>query len=218
MAVTVDPAEIGAAFRRSLAGATRSKRPFEHWLLRDAIAPATIKTVLDLPIPAPEYRPTQGKRETNNASRSYLTPATRACFPLWDALAGAFQAPETVRALESTCAAQLAGTALRIEYTQDIDGFWLEPHTDIAVKRITILLYLSETPDGGTDLFDGQFRPVGQAPAGPGRGLIFVPGSDTWHGFLPRPFPGVRRSLIINYVSDEWRARHELAFPDQPVG
>jgi hypothetical protein len=27
----------------------------------------------------------------------------------------------------------------------------------------------------------------------------------------------VRRTLIVNYVGDEWRARNELAFPDQPV-
>ncbi len=28
---------------------------------------------------------------------------------------------------------------------------------------------------------------------------------------------GVRKSLIINYVTNEWRAREQLAFPDRPV-
>ena len=41
---------------------------------------------------------------------------------------------------------------------------------------------------------------------------------DTWHGFLPRQIDGVRRSLIVNYVTSEWRNRHELAYPDKPVG
>ena len=36
-------------------------------------------------------------------------------------------------------------------------------------------------------------------------------------GFTPRAIRGVRRSLIVNYVKPEWRARHELAFPDQVV-
>ena len=49
-------------------------------------------------------------------------------------------------------------------------------------------------------------------------GFSFVPGRDTWHGFDKRPIRGVRRSVIINYVKPEWRARHELAYPDQPVG
>jgi hypothetical protein len=27
----------------------------------------------------------------------------------------------------------------------------------------------------------------------------------------------VRKSVIINYVTNEWRAREQLAFPDQPI-
>jgi hypothetical protein len=45
-----------------------------------------------------------------------------------------------------------------------------------------------------------------------------VPGADTWHGFRRRPIAGIRRSLIVNYVKSEWRSRHELAFPDRPIG
>ena len=29
---------------------------------------------------------------------------------------------------------------------------------------------------------------------------------------------GIRRSLIVSYVTGEWRNRHELAWPDVPVG
>jgi len=27
----------------------------------------------------------------------------------------------------------------------------------------------------------------------------------------------VRKSVIINYVTNEWKAREQLAFPDRPV-
>ncbi len=47
--------------------------------------------------------------------------------------------------------------------------------------------------------------------------MIFVPGSDTWHGFEKRPIAGVRRSVILNYVTDEWRAREQLSYPEAPV-
>ncbi len=48
-------------------------------------------------------------------------------------------------------------------------------------------------------------------------GLIFVPGADTWHAFDPRPIPGVRKSLIVNYVTPDWRERSQLAFPETPI-
>ena len=41
--------------------------------------------------------------------------------------------------------------------------------------------------------------------------MIFIPGDDTWHGFIKRPIKGVRRSLIVNYVTGAWRDRYELA-------
>ena len=49
------------------------------------------------------------------------------------------------------------------------------------------------------------------APFEPNHGLIFIPGADTWHGFLKRPIRGVRRSLIVNYVGHDWRERWQLA-------
>jgi hypothetical protein len=44
-----------------------------------------------------------------------------------------------------------------------------------------------------------------------------VPANDTYHGFERRIIPGVRRSLIVNYVGPEWRSRQELAYPDQSI-
>lgn len=216
-ALSASSAHAAGAFARALATAKRQERPFRHWLLKEALDAATMQAFLAAPIPAPEIVPTQGRRETNNGSRVYVTPATRRRHSGWNDLAAAFQAPETLDLLETVCEARLRDTYLRIEYCQDVDGFWLEPHTDIAVKRITILVYLSGDAGDGTDLFHADMSPAGRAPFAPGLGLIFVPASDTWHGYLPRPIRGVRRSLIINYVSAEWRARYELAFPDRPA-
>ena len=47
--------------------------------------------------------------------------------------------------------------------------------------------------------------------------LVFVPGTDTWHGLAQRPITGVRKSVIMNYVTDQWRAREQLAYPTTPV-
>jgi hypothetical protein len=47
--------------------------------------------------------------------------------------------------------------------------------------------------------------------------MVFVPSNGTFHGFEKRPIKGVRISVIINYVTNEWRAREQLSFPDQPI-
>jgi hypothetical protein len=83
-----------------------------------------------------------------------------------------------------------------------------------------MLVYLSDDAAAtgwGTDIYDAAKRHLGAAPCGFDKGLIFVPGADTWHGFEKRRIDGVRKSLIVNYVKPEWRARHELAYPDDPV-
>jgi hypothetical protein len=47
--------------------------------------------------------------------------------------------------------------------------------------------------------------------------LIFVPSNNTYHGFEQRRIDGVRKSLVINYVTNEWRAREQLAYPNTPI-
>ncbi|MGN6517140.1 MAG: 2OG-Fe(II) oxygenase, partial [Rhizomicrobium sp.] len=109
---------------------------------------------------------------------------------------------------------------LRIEYCQDMAGFYLEPHTDVGAKLVTMMIHLSREPGSenwGTDLYRPGGAHACRIRSAFNSGYLFVPGSDTWHGFEPRAISGVRRSLIVNYVKPEWRSRHELAFPYTPV-
>jgi hypothetical protein len=102
---------------------------------------------------------------------------------------------------------------LRIEYTIDSTGFWLEPHTDIGVKNLTIFIYMSKDEDSeswGTDLYYDADRHWGKIASKSNRSFIFVPSDVTWHGFEQRQLRGVRKNLIINYVTNEWRNKHEL--------
>jgi hypothetical protein len=68
-----------------------------------------------------------------------------------------------------------------------------------------------ELANSGTDVYDSNHRRVATAPFGKGKGLIFVPAKNTWHGFSRRPIRGVRKSLIVNFVTPEWRDTYELA-------
>jgi hypothetical protein len=125
-----------------------------------------------------------------------------------------------VRAIESFFDADLDGTFLRLEYAQDLTGFWLEPHTDLGVKRITLLIYISDDPahgDMGTDIYNADKTHAKRSPFAPNMAMAFVPGDNTYHGFEKREIPGVRKSLILNYVTTEWRDREQLCFPEETV-
>ncbi|OJW25250.1 MAG: hypothetical protein BGO51_27930 [Rhodospirillales bacterium 69-11] len=214
----VDPA--GSHIRHAIRAAQRVDTPYPYWLPRDVLPADLCRAVVALPLTGKPLGESQGKRETHNAHRIFVSAETRREFPACDALAEAFQDEATVALLQDRTGARLAGGYLRIECCLDTDGFWLEPHTDIGAKLFTMLVYLSEHPDAadwGTDIMDAQGHVLARAPGTFNDGLIFIPGSDTWHGFEKRPIRGIRRSLIVNYVKPEWRSRGELAFPETPV-
>lgn len=206
---------------RSLAATREISAPFRHWCPRGMLDEPSAQALAHMPLELPRYRDfSQGRRETNNATRLFFAPDHQADNPTIRNLAEAMQSPKTVAAWEGLCGISLSNTHLRIEYCRDVDGFWLEPHTDIGAKRITVLIYLSTDEDGetlGTDVYDCDRRWIARTPGDFNCGLVFTPSADSWHGFEKRPIKGVRRTLMLNYVGVEWRARHELCFPDRPV-
>ena len=203
-----------------IARARLRSTPYRHWLLESALPPLMAHRLAELPVPVAHVGDTKGRRETNNSSRVFLSPAFQHRHAVAAEFAAGFQDPANVAALATLTGAPLAGGYLRIEFCQDTDGFWLEPHTDIGAKLYTMLFYLSDVPQAegwGTDIYESPDKHLGAASGAFNNGLIFVPGTDTWHGFRPRRIDGVRKSIIVNYVKDEWRARGELAFPESPV-
>ena len=210
-----------AVFLRALHNARVCSRPYRHWLLAETLAPDVASGLKDWPHPAPEVACASGRREENNATRRYVDAEAVATFAPARALAETLQDGETVSTLEAVCDVDLSGTCLRIEYAQDREGFWLEPHTDIGVKAFTMFIYLAEAgqrEDWGTDIYADPKTHAKRLDFADNAAMIFIPAHDTWHGFEPRPMNGVRRSLIVNYVTREWRNRHELVYPDVPIG
>ena len=213
-------AEIAGHFRNSLTQATRNESPYTHWKLREVLPESVCTGILTLPIAPPLLGHTDGTRGTYNDQRTFLNPALRAKYPTCEALAAALQEPATAKLLARTCDIDVEGAYVRIEYMQDLDGSWLEPHHDIPEKLFSMVIYLFVGPDShywGTDIYDSEKRWVSRSSGEFNSGTIFVPGENTWHGFEPRKIDGVRRLMEINYVRPNWRRREQLAFPDQPV-
>ncbi|MDX2202445.1 MAG: 2OG-Fe(II) oxygenase [Hyphomicrobiaceae bacterium] len=200
----------------ALRSARHVREPFNYWLLQDVLPTPVCDAIAGLPYAPPSGAVFDGRREANNSTRVYFSPENQRQHEVMQGVADAFRAPDTRRTIETLTGTDLSKGSLRIEYCQDIDGFWLEPHLDISVKLFTMLVYLSDDPalrDAGTDIYDAspEHKLVASAPYEKNKGLIFIPGTDTWHGFTRRPIRGVRKSIIINYVTPDWRARDELA-------
>lgn len=204
----------------SFKAATRFGEPYTHWNASGVLPHEAVQQICDLPFAAPDLAGISGKREIHNATRTYFDADNQKRFSVVRAVAEGFQSPAVTQSIETAFGAKLSGSYLRMEYAQDIDGFWLQPHSDLGVKLFTLLLYLSDDPRHaglGTDIYDDQKAHFGTSPFRPNVGMIFVPSGNTFHGFEPRKIEGVRKSLIVNYVTDDWRAREQLAFPDQPI-
>jgi hypothetical protein len=212
--------DVVRTFIKSIDSATRAEQPYRNWALKNCLPDDSVEDILALPFEAPSLDGVSGKRELHNNTRKYFDVDNRKTFPVCEAVAQAFQDKRVTSHIEKTFGTDLAGTYLRMEFAQDIDGFWLEPHSDLGVKVFTMLLYLSKDPnhrDLGTDIYDANKKRVDRSPFAPNAAMVFVPADDTFHGFENRPIKGVRTSLIINYVTNEWRAREQLAFPEAPI-
>ena len=211
---------IAQALLASVASAKRAEKPYRHWFLTNCLPTHTADEITDLPFPAPALGGVSGKRELHNNTRRYFDQENMDRHPVCRAFNDAFQDSRVTKTIESTYGTKLGGSYLRVEYAQDTDGFWLEPHTDLGVKLFTMLLYLSKDSQHrelGTDIYDGDKRPIGRSPFQPNGAMVFVPSSNTYHGFEQRPIEAIRKSVIINYVTNDWRAREQLAFPTAPI-
>ncbi len=218
--VAADVAAIKAGLGESFRRAARADEPYRHWTLTNIFGGQVTEALSALDFPVPDLAGVSGARELHNNTRQYFDAGNMAKFPVCRAVAEAFQAQDTVDMIAAATGARLDGCYLRVEYAQDTDGFWLAPHTDLGVKKLTMLYYLAngdDQDDLGTDIFADADTWTKRSAFEPDSALVFVPSDNTWHGFAARPIHGVRKSVIINYVTDEWRAREQLAFPQTPV-
>ena len=213
-------AQIASSIMNAFDRAERFDAPYRHWQFDAMFPDGVVEELQSVEFPIGDLGGISGKRELHNDQRHYVDQKNMRRLPVFAALGNVFQSPMMAQKIEEFFGVNIGGTFLRIEYTQDIDGFWLEPHTDLGVKRLTILIYLSDEAghdDLGTDIYDADKQWNKRAPFTPNSAMAFVPGDNTYHGFAKRPINGVRKSLILNYVTTDWRDREQLAFPDATI-
>lgn len=205
---------------QSLDKAQKNEDPYRHYLLSSLFDPALIDDVLSIPFEPIELSYEAGTREEFNAVRRYFTPDVIEEYECARRVADAFLDPEVIRKIESMEGVCLKDSLLRIEYAIDADKFWLKPHTDLGVKLVTMLIYLSKDEDAenwGTDIYVDEDTFHSTVPYKTNNALLFFATDKTWHGFEPRTIKGIRKTLIVNFVTQEWRNRQELVHPTRAV-
>jgi hypothetical protein len=210
---------VKTSLLKSLAAAECHEAPYRHWILTKVLPDNVVDALLALPFAAQDVGGVSGERELHNDTRTYFDQANIDRYPVCEAVAAAFHDEEIVGAFARATGSLLDRTLLRLEYALDTTGFWLRPHTDLGVKRLTFLYYLGRDgqEDLGTDVYAAADKWAKRAAFRRNEAFMFVPSDNTWHGFEQRPIHGVRRSIVMNYVTDAWRDRWQLAYANEPV-
>jgi hypothetical protein len=204
------------AVRNNLQKAKSMSTPFRHWIYDRVFSEAIAHELSDLPLQPPTIQQHKGKRDTYNSSRVFLNSENCHKYPVLRSVVDVFNDSRIISQLGDICGRDLTQGKLRIEHTLDNGDFWLEPHLDIKEKLLTFLVYLSKGGDSsqwGTELYNPDLSLYAKVPYKLNLGFMFMAGKNTWHGVPKQQIIGVRKSLIINYVSNEWQSLHELA-PD----
>lgn len=101
---------------------------------------------------------------------------------------------------------------LRIELCQDGPGFFLDKHIDIPEKFITLQVYLGEGDVGwGTSIYNNNIL-YHTNKFIHNTGWLSYKGSPLIHGIEKNVVTGIRRSIIINYVVDQWTDTNQLYY------
>ena len=189
-------------------------KPFVHWTFDNVFSEKGINDLLELPLKPPVIFDHCGKRENYNSTRFFFNSRNCKVNSTLKNIVSIFNNPNIILKLKNICNIGLSKGKLRIEYTLDTGDFWLEPHRDLREKLLTILVYLSKdtgSSQWGTAMYDKDLKFFSRVPYKSNSGFMFVPGDNTWYGFPKQNIKGIIKSLIINYVSSDWKNPHELA-------
>lgn len=184
--------------------------PFLHWDVEQMLPDALTDQILAIRIPKTTGFVFDGTRASDSKitpggsppQRMFIGKKEVAQYPFFKDLVDALLDPKVLAIVHRRFKVDPKDLFLRVEYINDFDGFFLEPHKDIIEKRFTLLLYLGDGPEHmGTDFYDTDKNVVKTAVFAHNRGYIFTPSENSWHGLEPKPIPDRRCSLLINYVT-----------------
>ena len=97
-------------------------------------------------------------------------------------------------------------TFLRVQLVRDVNGYYIEPHTDKINKMVTLICHLNDTVNTGTQILDRKLKISHRSGSLKNNGLIFFPHYapyiKTYHAMIDTPIlENSRDVLMVNYYS-----------------
>ncbi len=185
---------------RRFADTPLERAPFDHLIVPGFLRPRAYEA-LDAAFPA--------------IGRGGSFPADSLdCGPVFAAFLAELRGPELTGAVEAKFGIDLAGRPVMVTLrgqSRPKDG---RIHTDSAAKLITALLYMNphwDSPEGRLRLLRGPGDIedyAAEVPPERGTLLAFRCGPKAYHGH--KPYVGQRRSVQVNWMTDEAVMRREL--------
>ena len=162
--------------------------------IRDSYDTATFNRILELVRERPINQVPEnydGKRRSYGEARQYLTEDSE----LGDLILSKFPYKNDYRR--------------KIEIGNDVNGFWLKPHSDHSAKKdVTVIYFEGQENNGTTFHYENNDETIKFIP---NRAVHFYPDlkdtydSESWKHSVKKIDMNVRRTVIVNYVDNTWR-------------
>jgi len=204
---------VNTKLLEALKNSRMNDNPWEHFTFEGALTDEQIDEIRNASIPRDGvlhdgtrsgYK--EGVEKQNHKLREYITKDNYHRYPELTKFINEMRGKEVREAIAQMVKNEnnFAGSFVRLEVLNDVEGFWLKPHCDITEKLISSLIYVNKTGENinlGTDLYNENLKLVKTVPFWNNLGYIFA-GPNKWHGMDEgKNIKIERRGIQLNYVT-----------------
>jgi hypothetical protein len=178
--------------------------PFTHYVIKDVFCEKELSEIrkLDLELHSGKLN---GERASNQ-NRFFITKSNINDNFVFERIIDYFSRDSVIEMFEKESGRTIRGNYLRVEFLEDKESSWLEPHCDIEEKLVSLIIYLNDTNEdekNGTVLYNEDMMKVRTIPFIDNSGFYFFAGKNTWHGLEPVDVKQSRKAIMVNYCTFE---------------
>ena len=176
--------------------------PFNHYTFKDVFTDDELLDICNMDLY--KFSAKLDGARASNTNRFFANEENRKKNNTINSLVDYFLNPDIVSHFENESNKKIAGNYLRIEFIEDHESSWLQPHVDIHEKLMSMMIYLNTTDESesiGTSIYDSEKQLVKIIPYIHNTGFYFYPSDNTWHGLEPITIKKSRKAIMVNYCT-----------------
>lgn len=181
-----------------------SSDPFNHYTFTDFFCDRELADIASIKLQS--HSASLDGARTTNSNRFFVDKENMWSNSALNRIVDFFLRDDIILMFEQESGKTIRGNYLRVEFIEDKEKSWLEPHVDINEKIMSFLVYLNNTDESesiGTTLYNKDKEYIKTVPYINNQGFYFYPGDDTWHGLESVDIKERRRAVMVNYCTFE---------------